>query len=105
MVGSRASPTLITAGGGITFGGFAHECQFVAGNAVPVTISADPQITDGTVVGQRVTLIGCSDTDTLTVESARGILSNGTVVLILGGIATYFWDGTDWILEMWNELV
>jgi len=97
IVGTRAAPQSITAAGGIAFTGSAQRSLwFVKSNSVLVAISANPQIAVGTVTGQELTLIGCNDTDVLTLDDGTGLDQNGFVELNNGASIRYIWDGTSW---------
>lgn len=100
VTGSRASPQAIVAGTGVAYvatGGM-DQTWFVQGSGGPVTISANPAIAAGTVVGQRLKLIGRSDTNTVTIGGgvALGVSQNGDMVLGDDCSIIYEWDGTYW---------
>lgn len=104
VYGSRASPQLITAAGGITFNGNALEIQFIAGNGGPIDLTADPQISDGTSVGQILVLIGCHDTNTVKFDNGTGLDGNGNRTLGNDSCVAYMWDGTDWLEIFYNNI-
>lgn len=96
--GSRASPTGITAAGGITSTANQRQILFVQGSGGAVTITASPAISAGTTVGQELTLIGRSDTNTLTVpHQASAVELNGDCTLGAGDMLNLIWDGTAWV--------
>lgn len=95
--GSRASPTSVAAAVGVVFSGSAYEnYYFVQGLAGAVTVTANPQIAAGTLVGQRLVIIGRSATNTVTLSDGNGLSLNGPLVLGLDSIATLVWDGVAW---------
>ena len=97
VTGTRASPTSITAAGGISFSGSAYKnVAFIQGNAGAVDITANPQIAAGSLVGQELMLIGRSDTDTVKLDDGTGLSLNGSAVLGADSVIQLVWDGTNW---------
>lgn len=97
ITGSRASPTLITAVGGIAFSGAAYDnIAFIAGNAGPITVTASPQIAAGTAVGQHLLLISRDATNTVSLADGTGLSLNGAWVGGLDSQLGLVWDGTNW---------
>jgi hypothetical protein len=98
ITGSTGSPSLILAVTGITFSGSNYfNIKYIAGNAAPVTVTATPQITAGTLVGQQIILFGESATNTVTLADGNGLSLNGTWVGGLQSALTMVWDGTVWV--------
>lgn len=97
VTGTRAAPVNVTAAGGITPGGYKRELQFIWGSPAGVTISANPQIAAGTIVGQELLLIGCDDTRSVTIANGTGTLQNGDALLKDGDTICYIWNGTAWM--------
>lgn len=98
--GSRASPSLITAAGGISFSGSnIFNDTYIAGNGGAVTVTANPQIAAGSVDGQRLTLIGRHATNTVTLADGTGLSLNGGWVGALDSVLKLRWDGTNWVEE------
>ena len=105
ITGTRASPTAITAVGGITASTSAQvEYQFVEGSAGAVDISANPQISAGTFAGQKLVLIGRHDTNTVKLEHGTGLALNGVCFLAADSMISLFWDGTNWVEESRNDI-
>lgn len=102
--GTRASPHLITAAGGIGNIGTLREYQFVKGNGGPVTVTATPQIVAGLVIGQELKLQGRDDTATVTLADGNGLDLNGPCVLRAGSTLSLVWDGTVWAEDDRNDL-
>lgn len=98
------SPTSVTALGGITPAGKFDETLFLKGSSGAVDISANPQIAAGTILGQRLTLVGCSDTDTLKLEHGTGLIMNGPCTLKAGSIIKLIWIGSNWAEVARNDL-
>jgi len=97
--GSVASPLNITAVGGVPFTGLASQflhLAFLQGSGAAVNISANPQVAAGTAIGQRLTLRGCSNTNTVTLEDGAGLSLNGECILANGSIIELLWNGTVW---------
>lgn len=100
ITGSQASPTLITAGGGISFTGSNYfNIAFIAGNGGAVTVTANPQIAAASAVGQRLTLIGEHATNTVTLADGTGLSLNGAWVGGLNSVLNLVWDGSTWVEE------
>lgn len=98
VTGSSASPTAITAGGGITPAGDVAELIFVSG---PADITANPQIAAGTADGQTLQLIGTSDSSYVFLEDGTGLALNGDMLLNDNASITLVWDdsGSVWVEE------
>ena len=73
----------------------------VEGTSGAVTLDATTSITDGQVDGQRLTLIGTSDTNTVTINDATNTRMNGQVIITLGDVINFRWDST---ASEWQEL-
>ncbi len=96
--GSGASPTAVTAGGGVLFSGSSYNVvSFVSGSGGATTLTASPQIEAGSLVGQHLTLIGRSAANTLTLQDGNGLSLNGTAVLGLDSAISLLWDGAAWV--------
>lgn len=106
VTASSSSPTLVTAAGGITPAGVWDELAYVAGNAAPIDITANPQIVAGTKSGQRLVLVAAHATNTLTLDDGTGLAINGTCLLgtnrALGhtAVIVLFWDSA---ATVWKE--
>ena len=94
--GTRTSPNLITAVGGISIADQQREFQFIAGNAGPVVVTANPQIEPGTIIGQELLLTGTHASNTVSLANGTGLLLNGSCVLALGSTLYLIWDGNTW---------
>lgn len=100
--GSRAAPDNITAAGGIAADMlYYNQIHFVNGDGGPISVVANPQISAGNQVGQRLTLILRDATNTLTFTDNNGLsLGGGPLVMdALDQIEEFIWDGTNWVLK------
>lgn len=106
VTGTRAAPSAIVAGTGIAFtGSYWDNVWFIQGSGGAVTISAAARIAAGNVAGQRLTLIGRSDANTVTMADGNGIITGGqTLILIENSMVVFVFDGTNWVLESTNGL-
>lgn len=95
--GSRASPTSITAAGGITPGAYLNQTMFIQGSGGAIDITKNPQIAAGTTVGQKLLLIGRSDTNTVLLEDGTGLSLNGPHTMGADDTLYLVWDGTNWV--------
>lgn len=95
--GSTGSPTAVTAAGGITsLAAVCLQTHFIQGSGGAVNITADPQISAGTRIGQRLVLIGCSGVNTVLLENGTGMVLNGSYTMGNGSVLELFWDGSNW---------
>lgn len=96
VTGSTGTPSAIVAGTGVVVSDVSHEVIFVEGSGGAVDISASPQIAAGSTVGQMLTLIGASDTNTVLIEDGDGTALNGDIVLTNNDVIDLIWNGTVW---------
>lgn len=91
----RSTGTVV-AGTGITAAMLSRFMYFNTASAIDIT--ADPQIANGTS-GQIITIIGSSDTNTLTLDDTDGLRLTGQCILGIGDNITLLYEGTigDWI--------
>lgn len=106
VTGTYSSATAITAGGGITSHAYAYEIQYVAGSGGAVDISANPQISAGTTNGDKLTIIGTHNTNTVTLDNSNGLSMNGSCILSAGSSITFIWSAINslWIEESRNDV-
>jgi hypothetical protein len=96
IVGTQASPALQD-GTVITFGGTNYKnIKFIAGDAAPITVTANPRITGG-IVGQELMLISKDATNTVTLQDGNGLSLNGTWVGGLDSVLNLVYDGAKWV--------
>jgi hypothetical protein len=99
VVGSRGSPTAIVAGTGVPFiGSSMTNTWYVSGSGGPVTVTANPQIAAGTIVGQTLRLIVPTGANQLTFADGTGLDLDGPLIMAAGSAADFEWDGTSWFI-------
>jgi hypothetical protein len=101
IFGTRASPRSIVAATGITSGASHMSASataqdiYIEGSITGDSVSAT--ITAGTTDGQRMTLLGRSDTNTVTLNSTTtNVALNGPITLGDGDVINLRFDGTNW---------
>jgi hypothetical protein len=107
VTGSFASPSAIVAGTGIAFTGSNYfNLWIVQGSGGAVDVSANPQIAAGTVVGQKLTVVCTSDTNTVKLEHGTGLQMNGEYLMVAGSSITFNWTGATgtWVEESRNGI-
>jgi hypothetical protein len=98
VTGTRGSPTNVTAGAGITPAGVSDEVIFVQGNGgAAIDVTANPQIAAGATVGDKLEIIGRSDSATVLLENGTGLSLEGECLLQANVILGLRWDGTEWV--------
>lgn len=103
VFGSAASPRSVVAGTGITSGAShmsttaREQIIFVEGSSAGDNVAAT--ITAGTIVGQRMKIIGKNAANTVTLDDATTTNVVGAKTLGLNDVANLTWDGTNWIIE------
>lgn len=104
VFGSRASPgnvvgaTGIVSGSGLMSATEIDQITFVQGSGGAVTVVSSPAIQAGTIIGQRMQIIGRSNTNTVTLTNSSGQLElNGNITLGLSDVLNLLWDGTAWV--------
>lgn len=73
----------------------------ISGTSAAVTLNATTGITNGTIDGQRCTLIGQDDSNSVTVANAGNILCNGNYELTANRVMELIWDNT---ASKWIEI-
>ncbi len=98
LSGTDASPTTVTAAGGVVFSGNAYENYYFLTAASAITVSATPQISAATNVGQRLVITSKSATNTITLADGNGLSLNGTWVGGLDSVLILYWNGNSkWV--------
>ncbi len=95
VTGSTGSPTAITASG-VTVSDVSQEIIFIEGSGGAVEVTGSPAISAGSVVGQKLTLLGTSDANAVQFNSGNGIRLNGAKVMKNHSVLEFVWDGTLW---------
>jgi hypothetical protein len=104
LFGSTGSPRSVVAATGITSGA-SHmsttandQIIFVVGSVAGESdISASPQITAGTIVGQRMQIHGTSDTDYIKLDDGTGLSLDGPWFSYNKTNLSLIWDGSVWV--------
>jgi hypothetical protein len=103
IFGSTGSPRSVVAATGITSGA-SHmsttankQVIFVVGSVAGESdVSASPQITAGTIVGQEMRIVGTSDSDYILLEDGTGLSLNGPWYSYNNDTLDLYWNGTVW---------
>lgn len=103
LFGSTGSPRSIVAATGIVSGSShmsttdSDQIIFVVGNSAGENdVSSNPQVSNGTVVGQKMKIVGTSDTNYVKLETGTGLSLNGDWLSFSGSSIDLFWNGTVW---------
>lgn len=94
--GSVGSPNVISAAGGVSSTSDQRQYQFVISSGGAVTVTANPQVSAGTVVGQELIIEGTSDTDYPVLSHGNGLNLNGSIDLKNRKKIFLLWNGVDW---------
>lgn len=104
IFGSTGSPRSVVAATGITSGAShmsttaSDQLIFVVGSiAGESDISASPQITAGTIVGQKMQIHGTSDTNYIKLEDGTGLSLDGPWFSFNKTNLSLIWDGSVWV--------
>lgn len=84
VTGTYAAPTALAAGDSIAHNLTSTDDEglaFVQGSGGAVDLSSVPQIVVPTRVGQKLTVVGCHDVNTVKLEHGDGLHQNGEVIL------------------------
>jgi hypothetical protein len=95
-VGSVGTPQEVTAAGGVVTTNDRRQLIFTESDGGAVDITASPQITAGTFIGQEIVLVGTSDTDFITLEDGDGLALNGSVSLRNNQSIQLLWNDSVW---------
>jgi len=103
LFGSTGSPRSVVAATVITSGA-SHmsttankQMVFVVGSISGESdVSANPQITNGTIVGQEMRLVGTSDANYILLEDGNGLSLNGPWYSYNNDTLDLYWNGTVW---------
>lgn len=101
ITGSWNTPQTITAGGGIAFTGSYRNNTWFVKAASAVDLSANPQIADGTVDGQRICLIYSDSSNSILLENGNGLIMNGPFNMIQGSAIEFEWSSE---ADAWIEI-
>ncbi len=73
----------------------------ISGTGAAATLDGTTAITDGSIDGQWLLLIGNDNTNTVTIDDAANTRLNGQVILTLGDVIILIWDST---ASEWQEI-
>lgn len=88
----------ITAATGITAAMLSADMRYTGDSGIDIT--ANPQIADGTD-GQQISIVGLSDSNTLTLDDGDGLTLSGQMILGGGDVITLRYIGS---LDTWIEI-
>lgn len=102
VYGTRSSPVVVTAAGGIAYHSNDYEVQWVVSNGGPISISANPAISSGSKMGQRIALYCVDTVNTIQLASGNGLDMPRSIVLgdPTTRVVEYFWDAD---ASLWFE--
>lgn len=103
IFGSTGTPRSVVAATGIVSGS-SHmsttamvQTIFVEGSISGESdVSANPQVENGTVVGQIMHIIGANDANYIKLETGNGLRLNGEWFSYSGAVLSLLWNGTVW---------
>lgn len=104
VTGSRSSPSTITVAG-LTYdtSGGSRQMWFITGDTTTGTdITANPQISVGSTVGQELILVARDGTRPVKFEDGNGLSLNGEWYGGEDSILGLFWDSSAWV-EMFRR--
>lgn len=103
LYGSTGSPRSIVAATGIVSASShmstvaAEQIVFVVGSISGESdVSANPQIEAGTIIGQKMKIVGTSDSDFIKLESGNGLYLTGDWYSYNNQSLDVWWNGTVW---------
>ena len=101
ITGSYASPTAVLTGTTLAHNLTSTDDDaliFIQGSGGPVDLSSNPQIAVPTRIGQKLTVVGCSDTNTVKLEHGNGLHQNGEKILNAKSMIHYLaLSLTEWV--------
>jgi hypothetical protein len=101
VFGTRASPVIITAAGGITTNAVQRQLIRIKGSGGAVTITASLALSPGSIDGQELILEGSNSSSTVTINDGTGLEQGGTMELGTGDKIAYIWNEG---ASVWTEL-
>lgn len=94
--GSQTSPVTISAAGGITPTSDPRQILYAVSSSGAVSVTANPQIAAGTVVGQELILYGGSSSNYIILANGNGLSLNGPINLTDNAALFLVWGGVTW---------
>jgi hypothetical protein len=96
VLGSMSLPAQIDPTVGVPVTADQRQMKFISSQGGVETITANPQIAAGTIVGQELELVGTSDTNYSILNDGNGLALNGAIQLKRHSVIALAWDGSDW---------
>ncbi len=94
--GTRASGIAVTTAGITALARTREEIIFTTCAGV-VDVSANPQISAGTMIGQKLLIVHRHATNTLLLQDSDGLAINGDCLMALNSTLELMWEGTVWL--------
>jgi len=95
--GSIGSPVIVNGLVGVPVLASQRQMIFVVSNGGAVSVTANPQVAPGPLIGAECILIGTSDTNYLSLSDGNGLALNGAVDLKNNKTITLVWTGSVWL--------
>lgn len=96
VYGTIGTPETITAAGGITAQADQRQLHIIKSSGGAVTVTATPQISVGTIIGQELELDGTSDTNYINLSDGNGLSLNGAISMKENNYLSLYWRGDVW---------
>ena len=94
--GNAVSPEIVSATAGILSTPDQRQLWIVKSSGGPQLVTANPQITPGTIVGQEMYIQGASSIDYLIFQDGNGLSLNGSISLTNNEGIDLIWNGISW---------
>lgn len=94
--GTRGVPINVSASGVAFSGNQRKTVYFIQGNGGNVTVSSNPAILPGSVIGQQLILVGRNDGALVQFNDGNGLDLNGMCILGESSCLELMWDGVNW---------
>jgi len=94
--GTRGVPINVSASGIAFSGNQRKTVYFIQGNGGNVTVSSNPAILPGSVIGQQLILVGRNDAALVQFNDGNGLDLNGMCILGESSCLELMWDGVNW---------
>jgi len=95
VYGSTGSPVVVSSSG-ISSTSQQRQLYIVKTSSGAVNVTANPQITAGTVVGQELVIMGTSSSNYPIFSNGNGLSLNGTANITDNATLNLIWNGTVW---------
>jgi hypothetical protein len=96
VAGSTSSPQVVDPTVGVTVTTSQRQLQFIRSTSGIVPVTANPQISPGTIVGMELRLVGTSDTNAPVLATGNGVYLNGPITLKQNVVVDLYWNGSVW---------